>query len=66
MLLIQSNVFKAIWLFIGPIVALTSGPLRTGSAYCDASGFLFVVAIAASGMSHLILDSGYFLATGSQ
>jgi len=50
MLLIQSNVFRAIWIFIGPIVALRHGALQTGSVFCDVSGFLYAVGTEASGM----------------
>jgi len=56
MLLIQSNVFRAVWLFINPMVALTNGPLRSGSGFCNVSGFLYAVGTEASGMECLLLN----------
>lgn len=50
MLLIQSNVFRAVWLFLDPIVALRHGGLQTGSVFCDVSGFLYALGTEASGM----------------
>lgn len=65
MLLIQSNVFRAMWLFIDPMVALTNGALQSGSVFCNVSGFLYAVGTEASGMEYLLLNPK-FLALSSQ
>lgn len=49
MLLIQSDMFKALWFIISPVMAFVSGPLKTDSAYCQVNGFFLAVAIEASG-----------------
>lgn len=49
MLLIQSDMFKALWFMIHPVVVFTRGPVLSNSAFCQASGFFISIGIEASG-----------------
>ena len=49
MLLIQSDMFKALWFMIYPIVSFTNGPIKRGSAFCQANGFFISIGLEASG-----------------
>jgi G protein-coupled receptor GPR1 len=50
MLLIQSDMMKALWYMIHPIVAFIHGDVPTTSSFCQASGFFIALSIEASGM----------------
>ena len=49
MLLIQSDMFKALWFMIYPIVTFAHGPIPTGSDFCQVNGFFISLGIEASG-----------------
>jgi hypothetical protein len=49
MLLIQSDMFKALWFMIYPIVVFTHGPVPNDSTFCQVSGFFLALGIEASG-----------------
>jgi G protein-coupled receptor GPR1 len=49
MLLIQSDMFKALWFMIYPIVTYTHGPFPNDSRFCQVNGFFLSVGIEASG-----------------
>lgn len=49
MLLIQSDMFKALWFMIYPIVTFVSGPVLSSSTFCQVNGFFLAVGIEASG-----------------
>ncbi len=49
MLLIQSDMFKALWFMIYPIVIFTHGPVADSSTFCQVSGFFLSVGIESSG-----------------
>lgn len=58
MLLIQSDMMKAFWLMLCPIVYFISGPdgpTNTHSAFCQVSGFLLTTAIEASDIAVLMI-----------
>jgi G protein-coupled receptor GPR1 len=58
MLLIQSDMMKAFWLMLCPIVYFISGPdgpINTNSAFCQVSGFFLTVAIEASDIAVLMI-----------
>ncbi|QSZ30226.1 hypothetical protein DSL72_004748 [Monilinia vaccinii-corymbosi] len=50
MLLIQSDMFKALWFMIFPIVVFLHGPIADDSTFCQISGFFLSVGIEASGL----------------
>ena len=50
MLLIQSDMFKALWYLIHPIVIFRYGSVPSSSAFCHVSGFFIALGIEASGM----------------
>jgi len=54
MLLIQSDMFKALWFMIYPIVVFTHGPVKDTSTFCQVNGFMIALGIEASGR-HIIL-----------
>lgn len=49
MLLIQSDMFKALWFMIFPIVTFISGPVASNSRFCQVNGFFITIGIEASG-----------------
>lgn len=49
MLLIQSDMFKALWLMIYPIVTFINGPVEDLSTFCKVNGFFVSLGIEASG-----------------
>ncbi|KAI1877355.1 hypothetical protein JX265_003363 [Neoarthrinium moseri] len=58
MLLIQSDMMKAFWLMLCPIVYFISGPdgpINTGSGFCQLSGFLLTAAVEASDIAVLMI-----------
>lgn len=54
MLLIQSDMFKALWFMIYPIVTFIHGPVSSESRFCQVSGFFISIGIEASGMGRPI------------
>lgn len=55
MLLIVSDMCKAVWFFVFPIVALVSGPVSSSSSFCQVSGFFLAQATEASDFAALML-----------
>ncbi|KAG0652501.1 G -coupled receptor GPR1 [Hyphodiscus hymeniophilus] len=55
MLLIQSDMFKALWFLIYPAVVFVHGPIPNDSTFCQVTGFFLVVGIEASG-TQILLD----------
>jgi hypothetical protein len=53
MFLIQSDMFKALWFMVYPIVVFTNGPVDGGSVFCKVNGFFISLGIEASGMIRL-------------
>jgi len=49
MLLIQSDMFKALWLMTYPIITFANGPINSDSVICQVNGFFLAVGIEASG-----------------
>lgn len=49
MLLIQSDMFKALWFMVYPIVTFTSGRPSSHSTFCQVNGFFLSIGIEASG-----------------
>jgi len=49
MLLIQSDMFKALWFMVYPIVTFLNGPIQNSSNFCQVNGFFLSVGIEASG-----------------
>lgn len=49
MLLIQSDMFKAFWFMVYPIVTFTHGPVMSNSKFCQVNGFFIAWGIEASG-----------------
>ncbi|KIN00413.1 hypothetical protein OIDMADRAFT_42327 [Oidiodendron maius Zn] len=56
MLLIQSDMFKALWFMVYPIVTYTHGPVSNSSTFCQINGFFLSVGIEASGQTLLVRD----------
>ncbi len=54
-LLILSDMFKAFWYFIFPIVVFTRGPVQSSSKFCQASGFLLALGTEASDYAILMI-----------
>ncbi|KAF4636171.1 hypothetical protein G7Y89_g1921 [Cudoniella acicularis] len=48
MLLIQSDMFKALWFMIYPIVVFSYGPVPSNSKFCQVNGFFISLGIEAS------------------
>ncbi|KAG9238477.1 G protein-coupled receptor [Amylocarpus encephaloides] len=48
MLLIQSDMFKALWFMIYPIVVFSSGRVSKASAFCQVDGFFVSIGVEAS------------------
>lgn len=57
MLLIQSDMFKALWFMIYPIVVFARGPVRSESIFCKVNGFFVAVGIEASGTTYTLAYS---------
>ncbi|OIW28616.1 hypothetical protein CONLIGDRAFT_681564 [Coniochaeta ligniaria NRRL 30616] len=55
MLLIQSDLIKALWFVIFPIVTYTRGPIASDSTFCQVSGFFFAVGIESSDVAVLLI-----------
>ena len=55
MLLIVSDMCKAVWFLVFPLVALVSGPVSSSSSFCQASGFFLAQATEASDFAALLL-----------
>ncbi len=53
MLLIQSDMFKALWFMLYPIVVFVNGPVKDTSAFCQVNGFMISLGIEASGRHNL-------------
>ena len=51
MLLIMSDLFKALWIVIFPLVSFAHGPIQSSSSFCKATGFFIAFGFEASGMS---------------
>ena len=49
MLLIQSDMFKALWFMVYPIVVFIRGPVANDSKFCQVNGFFIALGIEASG-----------------
>jgi len=56
MLLIQSDMFKALWFMMYPIVTFANGPIDSRSKFCQANGFFLAVGIEASGKEYEICE----------
>jgi G protein-coupled receptor GPR1 len=55
MLLIQSDMFKALWLMTYPIVTFMYGPIASDSTFCQVNGFFIALGIEASGTNIYII-----------
>ncbi|TGO63145.1 hypothetical protein BCON_0015g00740 [Botryotinia convoluta] len=55
MLLIQSDMFKALWFMVFPIVIFLHGPVADDSKFCQISGFFLALGIEASDTSVLMV-----------
>ena len=55
MLLILSDMFKAIWFLIYPIVEMVHGDVSSRSAFCQVSGFFLTMAIEASDVAVVLV-----------
>ncbi|KAK8905053.1 hypothetical protein ACHAPC_002858 [Botrytis cinerea] len=55
MLLIQSDMFKALWFMVFPIVIFLHGPVEDASNFCQISGFFLSLGIEASDISVLMV-----------
>lgn len=55
MLLIQSDMFKALWFMIYPIVTFVHGPVSSNSKFCNINGFFISVGIEASDIAVLMI-----------
>ncbi|KAI2619889.1 G protein-coupled glucose receptor regulating Gpa2-domain-containing protein [Hypoxylon sp. NC1633] len=55
MLLIQSDMMKALWLVICPLAIFAAAPISSDSAFCQVSGFLLAVSIEASDFAVLLI-----------
>jgi hypothetical protein len=49
MLLIQSDMFKALWFMVYPIVVFAHGPVPNDSKFCQVNGFFLSLGMEASG-----------------
>jgi hypothetical protein len=57
MLLIQSDMFKALWFMLYPVVNLSAGPIQRGSRFCQVNGFFLSLGIEASGTKYMAFSS---------
>ncbi|XDG09034.1 hypothetical protein ABKA04_008649 [Annulohypoxylon sp. FPYF3050] len=55
MLLIQSDMMKALWLVICPLAFFARVPIDSNSTFCQVSGFLLTVSIEASDIAVLLI-----------
>ncbi|KAI0132809.1 G protein-coupled glucose receptor regulating Gpa2-domain-containing protein [Xylariales sp. AK1849] len=55
MLLIQSDMMKAFWLMVCPIIYFISGPIRTETAFCQVSAFFLTAAIESADIAVLMI-----------
>jgi G protein-coupled receptor GPR1 len=55
MLLIVSDMCKAVWFFVFPLIVLVSGPVSSSSSFCQVSGFFLAQATEASDFAALML-----------
>ncbi|CAD6504646.1 BgTH12-00153 [Blumeria graminis f. sp. triticale] len=55
MLLIQSDMCKALWFMVYPLVVFVNGPIRDESALCQVSGFFLTVSIEQADIAVLII-----------
>ncbi|RYP91935.1 hypothetical protein DL770_001909 [Monosporascus sp. CRB-9-2] len=55
MLLIQSDMMKAFWLAVCPIVYFTKGQIQSSDTFCQVSGFFLAVAIEAADIAALMI-----------
>lgn len=55
MLLIQSDMFKALWFMVYPIVTFTHGPVLSTSTFCQVNGFFLALGIEASDFAVLMI-----------
>ncbi|ESZ92857.1 hypothetical protein SBOR_6765 [Sclerotinia borealis F-4128] len=55
MILIQSDMFKALWFMVFPIVVFLHGPIADDSKFCQISGFFLSLGIEASDISVLMV-----------
>ncbi|RDW69365.1 hypothetical protein BP6252_08385 [Coleophoma cylindrospora] len=50
MLLIQSDMFKALWFMVYPIVTFIHGPVQNNSTFCQVHGFFISLGVEASAL----------------
>ncbi|KPI39000.1 G protein-coupled receptor GPR1 [Cyphellophora attinorum] len=55
LLLVLSDACKAVWYFVFGVVAISGGPVSSSSSFCQAQGFLLLMAMEMSDMSILII-----------
>jgi hypothetical protein len=60
MLLITSDMFKSLWYFVFPLVALARGGVPASSTFCYTAGFLISFGVEASGMPNRSSKLGLF------
>ncbi|ETN42168.1 uncharacterized protein HMPREF1541_04109 [Cyphellophora europaea CBS 101466] len=53
--LVASDTFKAIWYFVFAVVSTSRGPVSSGSNFCQASGYLLLLAVEASDFAILLI-----------
>ena len=66
MLLIQSDLLKAIWYFTFPLVSFARGPVPSSSAYCRITGFFVALGTEASGECPVRIPPHHLLMTLEQ
>jgi G protein-coupled receptor GPR1 len=55
MLLILSNLWRALWYFLFPIIGFARGKISSQSAFCQVSGFMLSYGIEGAGMRKEVL-----------
>ena len=53
--LIASDTFKAVWYFVFAVVAISRGPVASGSGFCQASGFFLLLGVEAADFAILLI-----------
>ena len=53
--LVASDTFKATWYFVFAVVTIAHGPVKSSSAFCQASGYLLLLSIEASDFAILLI-----------
>jgi G protein-coupled receptor GPR1 len=53
--LIASDTFKAVWYFVFAVVAISRGPVKSSSSFCQASGFFLALGVEATDFAILII-----------